>query len=1050
MKHRRPRVLIGLASVAIALLGTAMPASADPKPWSVEARHGPAFTYSATLDEATWLSVDISPDSRTLVFDILGDLYTMPLQGGTAKQITSGAGYDAQPRFSPDGSRILFVSDRTGANDLWIANKDGSGAQRLTRATDLTLMSPAWSRDGASVYALALDDRSADDRFELVRFGLADGAMVRMVDRKRAPLGPTLSPDGRSLYFTTMADGGIDRLDLASGKSEPVVRGYGGASRPAVSPDGHWIAFGRRIGGEVRMVLRDLSTGAEHLSDVRFDWDQQDNPDSDVDLLPGYAFTPDSAALIYSANGKLRRFDIASGQAAIIPFQADIDPRIQHRWTVTNRISDAPVKLRMLRWTHESPDGKTLFFAAAGKIYRYDIRTATARRIVEGGGLEYSPAVSPDGRWLVYVGWTDAGAAHIYRTPVERFAPERLTTQAGHYEHLSWSPDGGKLVYLKSSGGELRGEPNLIEAIGKTVEWIEPTRPATTHVVAKLGSRGDRRQEMRPSFSGDGSRIYITETPERRKPTTLFSLALDGSDRRAIARFRFADDVMPSPDGKWIAFTEQFEAYVAPFPAADAGLVDIDPRQPESARRLSSSGAYFLNWVDRGRSISWGWGPSYYKVHAELKSGPPRAVQIAVSEPRMGGTGQVLLRGARIVTMGSAGVIDRGEILVENNRIRQVGVIGSIGVGSEVKVVDVTGKTIIPGIVDVHNHYRQGRNAELFPEMDWGYVTQLAYGVTTVRDPSARSQSIFTQAEMMATGRSWGPRIFSTGEPIYYDETAFARPPQSLEEMRLNVRRLKALGASAIKLYTLRRREQRQWLLQAAREEGLIAIPEGAQKIFFDITLLMDGYSTLEHAIKTAPLHADMLGLFKVTGTPLVPTLTVGPGGAAEEYFYGKGGVAEDKKLLRFVPRTEVAPHDALRSVRPEGDYYFKHLARSSTDVLRAGGRLALGAHGNLEGLGVHWEMWAMADGGLTPLETLRAATIGSAEAMGLQHEIGSIEAGKLADLAILGTNPLEDIRNTNSVRLVMKGGVMWNADTMDQIWPQTRSFPGFYWRRQK
>jgi Tol biopolymer transport system component/imidazolonepropionase-like amidohydrolase len=1012
--------------------------------WSVEAAHGPTMNFDITLEEATWMSLDVSPDGATLVFDLLGDLYTLPIAGGEAKRITSGPAFDMQPRFSPDGRRIAFISDRDGGNQVWTIQADGQNPRAVTNDASATFASPEWMPDGKRIVASRHDDRQANSAFDLYLLGL-DGAATKLVDKEKDALGAAVSPDGRWIYFNrTRGEGGasIERLSPGGGVSEPLAQGYGGAVRPALSPDGRWLAFARRFDTEPRqrMVLRDLATGAERELDVALDWDQQGNPLRDVDMLPGYTFTPDSSAVLYAARGKIRRYDLKRAASTVIPFRARFEQQIQQRLAVKSRIDDGPVRLKLLRWTHESPDRKALYFSAAGRNYRYDVATAVARPIGDGPGLEYSPAVSPDGRWLAYVAWSDREGAHIYKTSTVDDRPIRLTQQAGHYEHLAWSPDGSKLVFLQSSGGELRGEANLEENMLKSVRWMATNSSGPTHFVVAVRSRGDRRQEMRPSFDGRGERIYFSETPVKRQPTTLFSIRLDGFERRALMRFDFADDLMPSPDGKWVAFTEQFEVYLKPLSDAAAA----------PAVKLSEEGGYFVNWTHDGSAVTWGWGPEYFRMPLDViqrQGEKPARTAVSLSEPRAGAKGQLLLKGARIISMGTQGVIESGDILVDNNRIKAVAPSGAIA-APMAKVIDVTGKTILPGLIDAHAHYRENRNAEIFVENDWGYVTQLAYGVTTVRDPSARSQSVFTQAEMIEMGRSIGPRVYSSGQPIYFAQTAFSRSVRDLDDARMQVRRLKKLGATSIKQYTLPRRDQRQWLVQAAREQGMPIIPEGAQKIAFDLTLLMDGYSTLEHAIKTDHLYADVRSLIRANGTYYVPTLIVGPNGSAEDYFLQHSDVFRDAQLLRFTPYEEIAVNARHRELRPDEDFFFMRLAESTAQVAHEGGKIALGAHGNRQGLGAHWELWAMAMGGLSPLETLRAGTLTAAEALGLDEDIGSLEVGKIADLVVLDQNPLADIRNSKEVRYVMKDGVVWDARTMDEVWPRHKPFTGFYWRR--
>lgn len=1025
--------------------------------WSVEAPHGPSVPFGITLDEATWMSLDVSPDGATLVFDILGDLYTLPVGGGEATRITQGAAFDMQPRFSPDGKRIVFISDRDGGSQVWTIQADGSYPRAVTGDANASFSSPEWMPDGVRIVASRHDDRQANTAFDLYLLALDGGAETKLVDKQKDALGAAVSPEGRWIYFNrTSGEGGagIERLNDTTGVSQPFIQGYGGAVRPAVSPDGRWLAFGRRFDTEPRqrMVLRDLATGAERVLNVALDWDQQGNPLRDMDELPGYTFTPDSSAILYAARGKIRRHDLKRDISTVIPFTARFEQDLEQRLSVKRRIDDGPVRPKLLRWTHESPDRKTLFFSAAGKNYRYDIAKARAQPIGDGPGLEYSPAISPDGRWLAYVAWSDRGGAHIYKTSTVHDRPIRLTQQAGHYEHLAWSADGSKLVFLQSSGGELRGEANLEENMLKSVRWIETASAGPAHVVVEVQSRGDRRQEMRPSFDARGERIYFSETPVKRRPTTLYSIRLDGSERRALLRFNFADDLMPSPDGKWVAFTEQFEVYLAPLSEPVSGSpVDVKLSGGDvPVVKLSEEGGYFVNWTHDGSAVTWSWGPEYFRKpldDARRDVAQPSRMAIALSEPRAGAKGEVLLRGARIISMSETGVIERGDILIENNRIKAVGAVDEIA-APMAKVIDVSGKTIMPGLIDTHAHYRENRNAEIFVENDWGYVVQLAYGVTTLRDPSARSQSIFTQAEMIETGRTIGPRVYSSGQPIYFADTAFSRSVRDLEDARMQVRRLKNLGATSIKQYTLPRRDQRQWLVQAAREEGLPVIPEGAQKIAYDLTLLMDGYSTLEHAIKTDTLYKDVRSLITGTGTYYVPTLIVGPNGSAEDYFLQHSAVFGDQQLLRFTPYEEIAVNARHREMRPEEDFYFTRLGASAAQIAHEGGNVVLGAHGNRQGLGAHWELWAMAMGGLSPLETLRAGTISAAGALGLDEDIGSLQVGKIADLIVLDGNPLEDIRNSNSVSYVMKNGVLWNARTMDEIWPRQTPFAGYYWQR--
>jgi Tol biopolymer transport system component len=278
---RHTRVL--LPSLALAALPAPVVGIQDTQEWDVSAPRGEARTVSFTTTEGTWMSVDLSPDGRTLVFDLLGDLYALPVEGGQATRITSGPAWDVQPRFSPDGRRIAFTSDRAGGDNLWVMNADGSDPTQVSKESFRLLNGPAWTPDGQ--YLLGRKHFTSTRSLgagEVWMYHVGGGSGMRITERRNDQQDQgneiAVSPDGRYLYFSEDATSGptfqynkdpnpgiyrIRRLDRETGDITTISGGPGGAARPVPSPDGEKLALVRRVRGESVLYVRDLATGAE-------------------------------------------------------------------------------------------------------------------------------------------------------------------------------------------------------------------------------------------------------------------------------------------------------------------------------------------------------------------------------------------------------------------------------------------------------------------------------------------------------------------------------------------------------------------------------------------------------------------------------------------------------------------------------------------------------------------------------------------------------------------------------------------------------------------
>jgi imidazolonepropionase-like amidohydrolase len=397
---------------------------------------------------------------------------------------------------------------------------------------------------------------------------------------------------------------------------------------------------------------------------------------------------------------------------------------------------------------------------------------------------------------------------------------------------------------------------------------------------------------------------------------------------------------------------------------------------------------------------------------------------------------------------GDAEPIDDAVVVIEGDRIRAVGRRGEVEVPAGAEVVDVAGKTLIPGLIDVHWHGSQASHG-VIPERNWVDHASLAFGVTAIHDPSSDTATVFAASEMAKAGIVLAPRIFSTGTILYGAETAFMAEVESLDDARAHLRRIQAAGGFSVKSYNQPRRDQRQQVVAAARELGMMVVPEGGSLFQHNMTMVADGHTGIEHAIPVARVYDDVLQFWGATPVGYTPTLVVAYGGLwGENYWYATTDVWAHPRLSAFVPREELDARARRRVTAPEEEWGHFETARTAARLREAGVPVQIGAHGQREGLAVHWEMWMLAQGGMTPRQALAAATIDAARYLGLDGDLGSIEPGKLADLVILGGDPLGDLRQTDSVERVVLGGRLYDAATLDRLWPDPAPREPYWWQR--
>lgn len=1050
----------------------------SPPDWDVSNPPGEWRDISIDTRTTTWSFLDVSPDGKSIIFDSLGDIYTVPMEGGKAKALTSGIAWSFQPTFSPDGKKIAFISDRDGADNLWVMDANGENAYAVTKETKHLIHNPAWSPDGQWISARKgfVSKRSiAAGEIWLYHVNGGDGlALVERTDGKKAQKSvgePAYSPDGNSLYYSQDATKGavwqynkdatgqifvIKRLNLKDNTTDILAGGPGGAVRPVPSGDGKKIAFVKRLSAlKSAIYVKDLESGIETLIYDNLERDNQETAGSHGNTT-AFSWTPDDKELVFWSKGHLHRLNIEAATSQVVPIHIVAKKKIRKSLRFPVDVAADDFEVKMLRWAQYSPNSKHAIFQALGHLYTKDLNSNKQKRLTEQSDhFEFWPSYSPDGKSIAFTTWDDKNLGDLRVVPSEGGKAKVLVKQPGHYAEPSFSPDGKHIVYKKLTGGYLLSP-----------QWSQ--EPGIYSVDLKSGTpKKIVNKGTNPQFSSDGQRIFYSMLGD--DGLVLKSVNLEGKDEKVLAKGEKVTEYNVSPDGRWLAYTEQFNVYVTPMIHSGKTLSVSRNMKVIPGAQVSKRAGEFLEWSADSLSLHWVNGSTLYTrklidAFGFLRNDPTLSAD-DLPEPVTQGRNlsfrqisdkpstTIVLQGANIITMRDAKNtqerIENGVIIVKENTIIQVGEAGSIAIPENAYVLDVSGKTIIPGLIDTHAHGGMGTH-EITPEQNWMQYSNLAFGVTSIHDPSNDTSEIFSHAELQKSGQVLGPRTYSTGTILYGAlYPGYTSEVTSVEDAEFHVRRLKDAGAISVKSYNQLGRNSRQQIITAAEKLGMMVFPEGGMKFQHNMTQIVDGHTSIEHALPLAFVYDDVKQLWSQSQTAYSPTFGVAYGGiTGENYWYDRTDVWKNERLMRYSPKQFVEPRSKRRTRAPDSHYNHFNVATTAKELRDLDVPVVIGGHGQREGLAAHWEMWMMNQGGFTPWEAMRGATIDAAVHLGMEKDIGSIEPGKLADLVIIDGDPSKDIRRSEYVSYTMINGRLYDVTTMNEVGSGDRKREPFFFEQ--
>ncbi|MEV1289072.1 amidohydrolase family protein [Micromonospora sp. NPDC049679] len=947
---------------------------------------------SAELTEGTNMMVAVSPDGRRLVLDLVTAIWVLDARGGDARRLTDDLQDATRPRWSPDGSDIVFQSYRDGNYHLWAIRPDGSGLRQLTSGR-YDHREPHFTPDGRGL--VFSSDRGGTGSYGIHRLDLRTGAITAVTDAAAEEAEPTVSADGRRVAFTVDATS-IDEVDLATGQRRTLVPAQTGATvyGPAYSPQTSTLAYVRLAGPRCDLIVGDrtVTVGKDVFA-----------------LPPAWA---SETELYYTADGTIVRQRLG-GTGSPVPFAAIVPVTSRRpRPRKPDIESTGPRPVLGIASPTVSRDGRQLAFRALNALWLADpTARSRPRRLVADGYFNSDPDFSPDGRSLLYAS-DRAGTADLWLRDLRTGADRRLSGLPGAQTAPRFSPDGNRVAYQDQDGtawvldlrsGQVRQVTPTLFQPGR-VSWSPDGR---TLVLAAVKPVSKRFRE------GTSQLLYVDVASaelEYVEPMPSRSLSTRGDDGPVF-----------SPDGSHLAFVVESLLHVVPVDRA--GRFTGEPRAVTSEVTDSPvwQDARTLLYLSNGRLR-----------RTDLAGSRPQTIRLDLSWRRAQVREHVTIHAGAVWDGRSTTLRRDVELVLEGSTIAQI----RPHRGGRVNV-DASELTVMPGLIDAHNHWHLRGRA-------WGSrqgPLWLSYGITSTRSPGDPVYQMQETREALAAGALVGPRYFATGEAIdgsrvFYN---FMRPTLSVEQLGRELDRVEGLAYDLVKTYVRLPVELQRRVVAAVHRLGLQL---SSHYLYPAEHLGMDG---MEHTGATNRLgyshtvsrlgraYADVVTLFTRSGMSVTPTLFNSTMAHVDD-----PSLLTDRRTTALFPAWEQAMlrSEVAAASGPAGETTRALLAGNVDMVLRihrGGGLVIAGTDAPLDNVAVslHANLRSMVAGGFTPYEALVTATANPARWLNLAGKLGVVAPGAQADLAFVRGNPLSDIRAAADVAQVMVGGRLWTVDEL-------------------